>query len=260
MSVLERIENQKKRAHEKVVATKILDNLEKLFMENNDTTSKRWIWELMQNAKDSAYVDQKVKIKINFNQQAKKLEFSHNSQPFTLEGITFLIEQVSTKDRSGITDGIKTTGKFGTGFLTTHLLSSVVDLDSVLADEGILPTKFELTLDRSGKDPESILTSIENSLKQISQIDGAKSIEIFDKQLFNTKFTYTLDQKGLKIAEQGLADFKFSIFYVLIFMQNIQSVMLEHEQCEYCLSEKAEELQDGLNIYTIDEIKKGTKK
>ena len=47
-----------------------------------------------------------------------------------MQNIVFLIEQVSTKDEAK-----RSTGKFGTGFLTTHLLSEIVTISGVLQDE-----------------------------------------------------------------------------------------------------------------------------
>lgn len=51
--------------------------------------------------------------------------------PFTADNIRFLIEQISTKSRNRSESKSKTTGKFGTGFLTTHLLSEIVTVKGV---------------------------------------------------------------------------------------------------------------------------------
>jgi hypothetical protein len=78
----------------------------------------------------------------------------HNGGAFSAENIRFLIEQVSSKDGTNDSNGRPTTtGRFGTGFLTTHLLSERVFVRGVAAGKGYAPRKFKLTLDRSGLSP-----------------------------------------------------------------------------------------------------------
>ena len=95
----------------------------------------RWIWELIQNAKDVALEGLPVKMEVELTEQ--HIDFRHSGKPFSLDNIVFLIEQTSTKDRA--TDPLKeqapqTTGKFGTGFITTHLLSKKVEVRGVMYD------------------------------------------------------------------------------------------------------------------------------
>ena len=62
--------------------------------------------------------------------------------------------------------GPETTGKFGTGFLTTHLLSRVVLVSGIytnlrenqpMPDEGVKYKKFSLMLDRSPRDKKEMI-------------------------------------------------------------------------------------------------------
>jgi len=253
MAIIDKITESERKANERAIATKILDKMESLRLENDENSSKRWIWELLQNAKDCAVKNQKVKVNINFDKNRGVLEFSHNGQSFSPENLTFLIKQVSTKERSESDSELKTTGKFGTGFLSTHLLSEIVELEGVIADEDISPKSFQLTLDRSGKDILSVLNAIDKTFKQLSQIDNSEPIKNFNQSELNTKFSYKLDTKGLAIAEQGLRDFKACIFYVLIFIGNIYSIKLEHENKEYILSDKTVNLSETLKQYIIIE-------
>eukprot|EP00122_Pirum_gemmata_P012345 Pgem_evm1s11468 len=101
--------------------------MKKLRLLSDESTPRRWAWELLQNAKDVACrntVDIKIKVKNDDNDDLA-LFFSHNGKPFTPDDMTYLIKQVSTKDRDCKGEPLhkKTTGNFGTGFLTTHLLS-----------------------------------------------------------------------------------------------------------------------------------------
>lgn len=98
---------------------------------------KRWIWELIQNAKDCSkeersYIkksdkitytrtSQTVDIKIIFDKSKKILIFKHNGFPFTSRTLNSLMYRDSTKEN----DEDKT-GRFGTGFMTSHTLSIIV--------------------------------------------------------------------------------------------------------------------------------------
>jgi len=64
----------------------------------------------------------------------------------------------------------KTTGKFGTGFLTTHLLSQVVDVEGVVKEPGLPYRKFKLQLDRTGRDIDVIIDSVNRSLATLDNI------------------------------------------------------------------------------------------
>jgi transcriptional regulator NrdR family protein len=259
MTIANEIDEYEKRANDNAIASKILEKMDMLRLENNDNSSKRWIWELLQNAKDCVVKKQKIKVNVNFNKISKILEFSHNGQPFTLENIIFLTKQVSTKERNNSNNEVLTTGKFGTGFLSTHLLSEIVELESVVLYKSTYK-KFQITLDRSGRDKESVLKAIEKSFEQIYQIDMNSPMKDFNQTAFNTKFTYKLNERGLVIAEQGLKDLKACIFYVLIFIKNIYSVQLEHEDTEYILSEKVIQLSENIQKYSITEITSNAKK
>jgi HSP90 family molecular chaperone len=66
-----------------------------------------------------------------------------------MDDLVFLIEQVSTKERKTKDNDPKTTGKFGTGFITTHLLSTKVDVEGVYHNiKENTYQKFNLLLDR----------------------------------------------------------------------------------------------------------------
>ncbi len=118
------IAEAREQAHDTNVANKIIDSLKGLKQNSDDKSRCRWVWELIQNAKDVVNSTGGVDIKIDFNEQERTLRFSHNGKPFTIQNIIFLIEQVSTKDRDEKSS--RSTGKFGTGFMTTHLLSAKV--------------------------------------------------------------------------------------------------------------------------------------
>lgn len=111
---------------------------------------KRWIWELLQNALDAAPHDRKIEVKII--KDDNKLTFAHNGRPFKPEEVAHLIYHGSTKREQDI-------GKFGTGFLITHLLSKKVNVKGVREDR----KKFDFMLDRSGASSDEIKKLMEET-------------------------------------------------------------------------------------------------
>src|ERR1700686_4811300 len=79
--------------------------------------SKRWIWELLQNAKDCA----KGK-PFTFSVVLKEstLTVQHDAGPFTIRDIVALVEGDSSKRRRAE----DATGRFGKGFLVSHVVST----------------------------------------------------------------------------------------------------------------------------------------
>lgn len=67
-------------------ANKIIDGLDRLFHKYDKGAAERWIWELMQNAKDCCCLPQnKVKIEIIIDNQ--DLSFKHSGKPFSVGDI-----------------------------------------------------------------------------------------------------------------------------------------------------------------------------
>ena len=86
-----------KRNNRKLTADKIRQILSKV-LNNPSDSAKRWVWELMQNAKDVPNEFDRVSVKIILSPE--KLVFKHNGDPFSLSNIFSLIQQVSSKDSS----------------------------------------------------------------------------------------------------------------------------------------------------------------
>ena len=137
-------EEIEKHNNRKLTADKIRQILSKV-METPSQSSKRWAWELMQNAKDIPNRFGEVSIKIELTENS--LKFLHNGNPFTLKNIMGLIQQVSSKDSTNSNEEV--TGKFGTGFISTHLLSRKISVKGFVFHNGI-HRKFDIILYRSG--------------------------------------------------------------------------------------------------------------
>lgn len=245
-----KIEELDRESQLKQTATKILDAMKKLKQNPNEKSPRRWIWELMQNAKDVSYNALPVSIEINYieSEDSGSLDFKHNGQPFSIKNLIYLINQVSGKER-GPTRG-EVTGKYGTGFLTTHLLSEKVELNSIIEDENEPYKRVQLTLDRSGKTIEEIIQSVEKSRSQLFEIDSADPIIDFSPLEFNTSFKYILDRKGKMVAEKGINDLNTSLSYTLAFLSSINKVHIVHDNI-YFEKTSFQNINDIISIHTI---------
>ena len=146
------VEKERQLDANRAIAQKIRNRLSQL---DNATEidKKRWIWELLQNAKDTILDNAKVDIEITISDEF--LEFKHNGGFFTPRNITNLVHQISSKE------GTDSTGRFGTGFLTTHTLSRLVDVSSIYVDEDTDEYfKFSISLNRTGSTEESFIENI----------------------------------------------------------------------------------------------------
>lgn len=260
MSYNSKIKQSKEKVYSHAIATKILDLMDKLRFDENEDSSRRWIWELLQNAKDVAHDKSNLTVQIDFKEedQNKIIEFKHKGKPFTTDNVTFLIEQVSTKERSSQENTkIKTTGKFGTGFLTTHLLSEKVEIEGILKEVDEPYRKFKIQLDRSGTDIHEIITSVNNSHSSLEGIDLQPSFDGYSPNEYNTVFRYVLDENGEQVAKKGINDLHTALTYTLIFLPEIKSVKIVNENVDYELSPDINEINDGINVYKVFKSKSG---
>jgi hypothetical protein len=202
------------------------------------------VWELIQNAKDVS-IEGKVQIKIEAELEGDnpQVTFRHNGQPFSTEHIRFLIEQISSKDRKKDQTGRpKTTGKFGTGFLTTHLLAEVVNVQGVAKEDGLDPRRFDLRLDRRGFDLETITAAVDTSKASVQDLDERPPYREYVSGAFNTAFRYELtDATGLTVARAGLADLDHCLPYTLAFVREIECIECRSRRYHLDTSELAED-------------------
>ena len=212
----------------KLSADKIIEKLDEL-REEGKKSKRRWIWELMQNAKDVPNKYGKVSIEITLSQN--ELIFAHNGNAFTIDNLTGLVQQVSSKHSTN--QNKKITGKFGTGFIATHLLSDIINIDGVLQEPGEVAKKFVFDLDRSGKTSEDLMIPIENALNELNAIDKSSKFNSFpeyetsrtENDYFNT-FKYPVNEESIKTAEVGINDLIESLPISLVFLEDIKQVRI----------------------------------
>ena len=208
-------EAQKVRAaqREESEARDIIHDIDRLntFPENKKS---RWVWELLQNAKDVATEDG---VNITYELKNNQVIFSHDGLPFETENLLAILYKTSTKSL-GSDDG--TTGKYGTGFVTTHILSKKLNITGVhqLKEDKSL-RNFTISIDRSSalleetKALDEMKKAINSTFDQINAIESQLSENI---QNFHHSFTYDLSETSLKYALQGLEELEKNLPFVLL--------------------------------------------
>lgn len=214
----------------KQICDKILQGIEKV-QNAPEYEHRRWIWELMQNAKDVESRPEFGGISIKITLYPDKIIFSHNGDPFSYKHLTSLVMQVSSKDDTG--EDEETTGKFGTGFISTHMLSRFVKVKGVVKTDTGSFRCFEIGLDRNGGNFAELKPRVEQVLQHILKLDS--NDEQFpeipnyhpEEQQMETHFEYPLDEKGLEIARKGICDLHISLPYTMVFISKIKSIIIE---------------------------------
>lgn len=219
----------------KITAKSILEKLMNIRQSINvEFTARRLIWELMQNAKDNANLcnnnDEKVDVSIALEED--QFVFSHNKGYFTNEHIRGLIRKYSSSDKDRDTEEkgniYKTTGRFGTGFMTTHLLSEKVKVSSFYKNERGTFNQFDFGLDRSGKNEKDIIQGINNAFDEAEESIG-NSQDLSLSEDFKTSFIYPLTERKKSLAETALNEVEIGIAYTLINVPEINSVSIDQD-------------------------------
>jgi hypothetical protein len=192
---------------------------------------RRWFWELLQNASD--YNDE---VEVILELFPDKVIFKHNGKPFRPIDTENLIAPDSGKDdkETRTEDMI---GQFGTGFISTHVLSSHITVNGIIKSEHVDKYhKFQFTLDRSGfTDKEALKIAITAASNELNE--SVEPTE-FSAGTFDTIFTYDLNQNlpgissGLAVAA-GLAYVYEVLPYTLAFMPKVKKVTIKNYNTQF---------------------------
>ena len=193
--------------------------------QNPNATRKRWIWELLQNAHDARQVVDKRDIIIKIKYVQEKLVFLHNGREFKADEIAHFIRSGSTKDETDET----THGQYGTGLLTTHLLSPEIEVSGPL-DDG---QWFDFTFVRDDTSWEALLDSLD---KAIDAFTGSHSLNKPSKLgNFTTQFGLPIREEEAKRAVgTGIGTLKQCAPYILIFNETFRSINIEDHEGTLC--------------------------
>lgn len=184
---------------------------------------KRWVWELIQNASDCCRDGEKIRIKIDFDGESK-LSFSHDGKGFEEENLRSMVTQISSK----LTDDTKT-GQFGTGFITTTLLSPMIEVKSFLEKS---KSKFSLNLNRTGTLREEIRQAVKKNIQEIEHIINQQNSNAINLE---TTFLYELDfsidkDDSIDAINSGIDSLEVHMDYLLCFNPHIESISINDKE------------------------------
>ncbi len=186
------------------------------------TAKRRWIFELVQNAVDTAKARQTPSVKIEIHTDNSSLVFRHNGGYFTLEEIPALIYGGSTKPFAPESEYI---GRFGTGLLVSHIISRNVRIEGTVRDNEGQLYHFELDINREGVSPDEIAQEINRCFLQLDDAVVQPA-----KKEYWTEFVYArCDEPGADAIQTGIDELKSTLPFLLAF-NDIQEIVVNEER------------------------------
>jgi hypothetical protein len=178
----------------------------------------RWPFELTQNAHDPGGREGKSTVDIKLTFDGHRVTYEHNGKPFTMQELAALLSGGSSKEF----ESVETTGRFGTGFLVTHVLSPDISFVGILAtDDGL--EQVSIHLERGG-DENQIFS---NTVHCYDAIKSAPKLAGLDHRQTAT-FQYLTDNP--EAASVGLAAFRHALPYLFATCERLGSVHLQDER------------------------------
>lgn len=201
---------------------------------------KRWPWELIQNAKDTVVKREKDKfVDVVFYRYTDEkghqcLSFSHNGEPFSAKALVGLKWKFSAEKRSeeitedGIRRDKQSTGRFGTGFLTTHALSRIIEIKGALETKDKRLVSVDMTLYRNGTTDEELKKGLIRTEEETRY--NEREIERRDGHPI-TEFIYHLDSEDkIGPARMGIANLMDNSAQTMTFCPTIRSITIKDEE------------------------------
>jgi len=195
----------------------VFTNISQAILEGDNQA--RWFWELLQNAKDAIDDDQTVSVRLIITEN--EVVFKHDGNTFELDEILKLITQGSSKKgKAG------KTGRFGTGFISTYILSRQVRIRGRL-DDG---TTFNFILDREANAAPDFLIKQQQSTRDFYA--SFNKDDQMDLGPFTTSFTYQLSDIGKAASKSGLEGIAEYLPYVLAFNPKLKHISVSFQGVE----------------------------
>ncbi len=219
------MELDQKRAFCKQSCTKIDQGLDKL----DPRSGERAIWELFQNARDLARLDNGNKtahIKITLT--PTEFIFAHKGQPFDHDSLTSLVMQVSSRGK----ENDDTVGQYGTGFLTTHVFGRKLHVTGSLDMGKYTPGTYadinRFVIDRTYDNITEFVDKVAHQLLAVNEFADAPKTTYCREW---TELCYDLSsmEGALENAEAALASSLAIIPYVMTVNKPISDVIIENK-------------------------------
>ena len=189
-------------------AQSILNHLRAL-ESNRAHMRTRWIWELLQNARDTS-VDTDTDLVVSIEHKPRELVFQHNGSRFKIDEIAHLIYHGSTK-----VEDAGTIGQYGSGFLTTHLLSPEINISGHL-DDG---QSFVFRLNREIGSVQELSESMDRAWEDFNTFSPAPALGDF-----TTQFRYPIEDDAVDAINNGLAMLKRCAPFVVVFNEKFSRI------------------------------------
>ena len=193
----------------------VLNHLKPL-MANKARVRTRWVWELLQNARDAG-ADV-----VSVQQDEDKVVFRHNGAGFTSKEIAHLIYHGSTK-----TEDSETIGQYGSGFLTMHLLSPIIRVSGRLENG----RRFKFWLKRElSSDPSEAVKRLSEAMKQSWSDFKSSLASSSESDDTHTEFICPInndDSGAVGAVKAGIAMLTLCAPFVVVFNREFSSIEVE---------------------------------
>lgn len=200
-----------------------------LIKDNVESSKRRWFWELLQNASD---YNKSVSVRLIVT--SDKVEFLHNGAPFSVKDVLNVIAPDSGKDDDENEANKDSIGKFGTGLVSTHILSSKMQVKGIFrkSDDQRL-FEFALNLNRWCFENKKHL--IDEMAEVRNEFVNAEHRELACSEGFNTSFAYILNNPLPKVPAMSAADIDLDYLYAVLpytlcFMSKVKTVEIEDKR------------------------------
>ena len=222
----------------------VLHNLEELDR-NRAHVLTRWVWELLQNARDAAVSPDTILVASIAIKEGEVI-FRHNGANFKIEEIAHLIYHGSTK-----IENPETIGQYGSGFLATHLLSPEVEISGQL-DDG---RQFRFTLRREAV---SVAALSESMARAQSDFKSSLSPSAATNH-FTTKFRYKYTDSSDDAVERGVEELKKCAPFVVAFNREFSEIDIEspNGNVQFKVVERRQLEGDNLQQIKVSKVENG---
>lgn len=212
---------------------------------NRARMQRRWIWELLQNARDAA-TDYHTSLDASVNIGSGELVFQHNGRGFSMDEVAHLIYHGSTK-----LEDEETIGQYGSGFLTTHLISPEIDVSGQLNDG----RPFSFCLKREIASVKALSDAMDRAWDEFDASAEAVTSG------FTTRFRYPLTEESAIAVEDGIETLKQCAPFVVTFNHQFRRINIE-SLAGITTFEVVERvpLHEGLHTVTVGVSEQGSKK
>ena len=220
----------------------VLNHL-KALESNRARMRTRWVWELLQNARDTSAAS------VSIECGHEEITFRHDGAKFKMDEVAHLIYHGSTKaeDEGAL-------GKYGSGFLTTHLLSPTIEVSGQLNNG----QSFEFDLKREVGSVKALSGSMDQAWDDFN--DSLSGVSTSDN--FTTQFRYPIGDRAIDAVKKGIAMLKNCAPFVVAFNKVFSCINIKSpdETTSFEVTERTPISQDGLQEITVLENGNGSTK